>query len=339
MTWQGEQHYFFSPFFGTSDIQQSRDVEKRAACAEANITLLEVPFWWDKTKESLQSTIHKLRPDVFSKPSRAPPIPENMPLKIRHVRNRSGEGVITTPIKQSLDARYAEYELLSIRKHLPSDSLRITDCMICTDNIQYDLHGIRCYWDGKDRFVLDLQSKYQSVQVVSTCKGTTEFPKHPLDGYLAPSEHNLDSPEGRNKYDAWLKSFVMGSPLWNQTTFIVHDIPSQPHLTYPLRYKAIQEILPQDITHQGHILPNQTKIRLALYKQFHTTEDILQQAASSSFSSLLVKKASLYNDITSWFSIDVSLFVLDLTLRIFHKTWLLWIKWEPIRYMPDCRTS
>lgn len=62
---QGEQHY--SPIYhmSTDHLQLvQRDEEKRNACENANITLIEVPYWWDFSKSSLAATILKKRPDI-----------------------------------------------------------------------------------------------------------------------------------------------------------------------------------------------------------------------------------------------------------------------------------
>jgi len=37
--------------------QQLRDQEKQKACLQSGITLIQIPYWWDRSKLSLQSTI------------------------------------------------------------------------------------------------------------------------------------------------------------------------------------------------------------------------------------------------------------------------------------------
>jgi len=34
-------------------------------CKQNGITLVEIPFWWDTTKSSLQATIAQVRPELF----------------------------------------------------------------------------------------------------------------------------------------------------------------------------------------------------------------------------------------------------------------------------------
>jgi len=77
--YHGQQHY--SSIEGTEFVntpfedRKSNDDERRNLCKEAGITLIEVPYWWDKTKESLLATLNKYRPDLFPATSSAPPIP------------------------------------------------------------------------------------------------------------------------------------------------------------------------------------------------------------------------------------------------------------------------
>lgn len=42
---------------------------KRKACAEQGITLIEIPYWWDKSKASVIASIIKVRPELESQMS------------------------------------------------------------------------------------------------------------------------------------------------------------------------------------------------------------------------------------------------------------------------------
>jgi hypothetical protein len=49
--YHGRQHYEDLFFFGFSlKTYEERDIEKRKACGKANITLIEVPYWWNYKK-------------------------------------------------------------------------------------------------------------------------------------------------------------------------------------------------------------------------------------------------------------------------------------------------
>lgn len=58
--------------------QKEQDNEKRMACREKGITLIEIPYWWDKEKSSLMATIHELRPELVEAVD-ASPIPREPP--------------------------------------------------------------------------------------------------------------------------------------------------------------------------------------------------------------------------------------------------------------------
>lgn len=64
--YQGEQHYRDIYLLGSGWNQKEKDEEKRILCREKEITLIEIPYWWDKQKSSLASTIHKERNDLLT---------------------------------------------------------------------------------------------------------------------------------------------------------------------------------------------------------------------------------------------------------------------------------
>ncbi len=63
--YQGEHHFRDIYHLGSSWQQRQRDEEKRKACKEKEITLIEVPYWWNKETSSLHATIDKERKDLF----------------------------------------------------------------------------------------------------------------------------------------------------------------------------------------------------------------------------------------------------------------------------------
>jgi len=78
--YHGVQHYAPVYIMNTNfETQQIRDKEKREACKLKGITLIEVPHWWDRTKESLGATIHQERPALIPNPPDALPIPNENP--------------------------------------------------------------------------------------------------------------------------------------------------------------------------------------------------------------------------------------------------------------------
>jgi hypothetical protein len=79
--YQGEQHYNWHFFYGSSKDLSQRDQDKRTAARQAGITLIEIPYWWDQRLATLQATIHKIRPDLIPNPGLASPIPTEEPIR------------------------------------------------------------------------------------------------------------------------------------------------------------------------------------------------------------------------------------------------------------------
>jgi hypothetical protein len=82
LEYQGEHHYFSNNQFGSLPTHQRRDQLKRNFASQFGITVISIPFWWDRSSNSLASTIEYYRPDINLQPSKeVPPIPLEMPLK------------------------------------------------------------------------------------------------------------------------------------------------------------------------------------------------------------------------------------------------------------------
>ncbi len=62
--YQGEHHYDDHFLYGVSTTQQQKDDAKRKACKAHNITLIEIPYWWDGSTHSLLTTLSERRPDL-----------------------------------------------------------------------------------------------------------------------------------------------------------------------------------------------------------------------------------------------------------------------------------
>ena len=56
--YQGQQHYYDAYHLGFQRSYRERDEEKRIACIQEGITMIEVPYWWNFDKKSLISTLH-----------------------------------------------------------------------------------------------------------------------------------------------------------------------------------------------------------------------------------------------------------------------------------------
>jgi len=63
--YQGVQHYEQLPVYGTLGERVARDADKSAQCKAQGISLIEVPFWWNKKRPELLAALLAQRPDLF----------------------------------------------------------------------------------------------------------------------------------------------------------------------------------------------------------------------------------------------------------------------------------
>jgi hypothetical protein len=77
--YQGKHHFVDLFVMGSRWEQKKLDEEKRASCREMQITLIEVPYWWDNQIPSLAATIRKKREDWIPNVSQGNEIPLEMP--------------------------------------------------------------------------------------------------------------------------------------------------------------------------------------------------------------------------------------------------------------------
>ena len=77
--YQGQQHYYDIFAMGSRWHQRQRDAEKRKLCLQRGITLIEVPYWWDRSTESLAGAIKEQREDINFPSNVGEPIPKLPP--------------------------------------------------------------------------------------------------------------------------------------------------------------------------------------------------------------------------------------------------------------------
>lgn len=67
--YQGEQHYHnLEEIFGKSgklDLSTIRDHRKQERCAQMNIDLVLVPYWWNDSSATLQDIIDEITVIIF----------------------------------------------------------------------------------------------------------------------------------------------------------------------------------------------------------------------------------------------------------------------------------
>jgi hypothetical protein len=57
-------HYHSSRTFGPASVRQQNDELKKLYTKQMGITLIPIPYWWDKSVESLAATIQSYRIDL-----------------------------------------------------------------------------------------------------------------------------------------------------------------------------------------------------------------------------------------------------------------------------------
>eukprot|EP01121_Diplochlamys_sp_Union-15-3_P001783 TRINITY_DN11551_c0_g1_i1.p1 TRINITY_DN11551_c0_g1~~TRINITY_DN11551_c0_g1_i1.p1 ORF type:complete len:459 (+),score=59.77 TRINITY_DN11551_c0_g1_i1:87-1463(+) len=62
--YQGIHHYSDHALFGPLSSHKKRDNEKRQACVIEEITLIEIPYWWKRDKESIIAALKQCRPEL-----------------------------------------------------------------------------------------------------------------------------------------------------------------------------------------------------------------------------------------------------------------------------------
>jgi hypothetical protein len=82
--YQGEQHYFSTATFGSVIPRQRKDKWKAEYAKSAGITLISIPYWWDRSSSSLAATISYHRPDItFDGIPHLIPIPTEFPKNMK----------------------------------------------------------------------------------------------------------------------------------------------------------------------------------------------------------------------------------------------------------------
>ena len=86
------------------EVGIQRDATKQEICSKLGkqiflagnlilgITLINVPYWWDRKYESLQATIYSLRPDLFTEKITTEPIPLE-PVEKSAIRNTPSSSI------------------------------------------------------------------------------------------------------------------------------------------------------------------------------------------------------------------------------------------------------
>lgn len=151
LEYQGQHHFYDIYHFGPQSMLYNRDEAKKAACKANNITLIQIPYWWNKDIYSLAATIHQHIPNLFQEHSTC--IKPNIQSIFQYLTNPQS---ITQPLELN---KFVHIPLEPPSSEV-SQSSRARKLMLAMDwneNIdvggwwmteKYD--GIRATWDGKN---------------------------------------------------------------------------------------------------------------------------------------------------------------------------------------------
>eukprot|EP01114_Cavostelium_apophysatum_P018467 TRINITY_DN5712_c0_g1_i3.p1 TRINITY_DN5712_c0_g1~~TRINITY_DN5712_c0_g1_i3.p1 ORF type:complete len:458 (-),score=93.25 TRINITY_DN5712_c0_g1_i3:618-1991(-) len=220
LEFQGHHHYiqlYKDTKSEKYENQNRRDREKRRECEALGITMIEIPFWWDKTQDQLLATIKTKRPDIFPNIS----IEETL--------------IHSKPIPDELPS------FIEIAQHfmLTTD----WDPEICKDfsgwlmSEKYD--GTRAYWNGKNFF------QRNGGIIISPRKFRQKMPSLPLDGELWTGKHTF------SKFQNYIASQYHHDHKeveneWTDVTYHVFDAPSQAILPLEKRLEIARTLIPTD---------------------------------------------------------------------------------------------
>lgn len=221
--YQGQQHYSDSTVFGAiADISSLRDAKKKQICSNHGITVIPIPYWWDKKIESLAATAHQYRPDVFPF-TQGSPIPVDPPL----TKKQRSMYPLMLGTEWGLEEDPTGYFLSE------------------------KLNGFRAYWDGHTLF----SRSGHSISIPSTMRSL--LPDVHLDGelwlgYGLESFDELKSVIGIPLIRDQISHEQQILDLWEGIKFCVFDAPQQ-LLSYPERHKFITTVVPE--TEYTHVVP------------------------------------------------------------------------------------
>jgi len=64
--YQGESHYHRVAIYGSLRHQQIKDLKKKLWSREIGVTLICIPYWWNRSVDSLVAMIGHARPELIS---------------------------------------------------------------------------------------------------------------------------------------------------------------------------------------------------------------------------------------------------------------------------------
>eukprot|EP01126_Amoeba_proteus_P052370 TRINITY_DN6318_c0_g1_i1.p1 TRINITY_DN6318_c0_g1~~TRINITY_DN6318_c0_g1_i1.p1 ORF type:complete len:531 (+),score=95.62 TRINITY_DN6318_c0_g1_i1:1653-3245(+) len=205
--YQGEPHYFdtYQPWASTLSLYRRSDPKKLEICKKNGILLVAIPFWWDKTIESLSSTLHLSCPHLFKKTS-SPPIHTEVPTFQKNTQGMVHESMF----------------LMHGRDWIPGATGQDPRGWWMSEK----LDGVRSYWNGEKMLS-------RTGKVIETPKSFLDLlsPGIPVDGELWCGR-GTDSygvvkilVDCKNPRDTCSKPEEAREKLWKPIKYMIFDAP------------------------------------------------------------------------------------------------------------------
>jgi len=170
--YHGEHHYAWHYKYGNPKERNECDFEKRLACKQVGITLVEVPFWWDRRKESLLESILSQRPELL----RMIPLQYQSQFQ-KHFSEKNSETNTRNIYQTSLNRGTVSSPYMAVYTRWNPIATNAAFWWVSEK-----LDGIRAFWDGKKSFLL---CNGHAGKKLSTPQWFIKsFPDIPLDGHL-----------------------------------------------------------------------------------------------------------------------------------------------------------
>jgi DNA ligase-1 len=221
--YQGEQHFQDFSHAGYISLaeRQKKDKKKMEVCTKLGIGFIEIPYWWDRTLESLSATLNLKFPDVFEKIGSGIPIPTEAPPKKEPIRTNKN-------IMQGYD--YKEDSKINVEGWFMSEKI----------------DGMRAYFDGKQFW----SKNGNKINVPDSF--IKFFPNFPLDcelwgGYDRIDETNFELKQACRKKGSYKMH-------WENYILSVFDAP---HVqgSYDKRHAYLVDNFSQYCNSSIHLLP------------------------------------------------------------------------------------
>jgi ATP-dependent DNA ligase len=165
-------------FHSSLELGQQRDLQKNDVCKEKGevttqlfcnklgITLIVVPYWWDRKFDSLQATIYSQRPDLFTEKPKGTAIPQSPAGETLRSQSKriNYTVIILTPTGDKNLMTATEWD---------NESMDPTGWYMTE---KYD--GMRLYWNGKEFY------SRQGRKIKAPESLRKKLPKTCLDGEL-----------------------------------------------------------------------------------------------------------------------------------------------------------